>query len=115
MVQQEYTVMPPGGNGYRIVVEIQDEPIVASRGGRSLALDAAWVRREADAFLERNKDYPGLASYFSGFLKGLHTIGILDVMETIAILSEVSPQPPESDKEKEAEGPQPLWAVWGRI
>lgn len=114
MVQQEYTVMPPGGNGYRIVVEIQDEPIVASRGGRSLALDAAWVKREADAFLDRNKEYPRLVSYFSGYLKGLHTIGILDIIDTIAIPSEGSPLPPEPE-EKEAEGPQPLWAAWGRI
>lgn len=115
-MQQEYTVIPPRGNGYRIVVEIRDEPIIASRGARNMPIDAAWVRREADAFLVRNKDYSGLASYFAGFLKGLHTIGILDVVEMIAIPSEVSPLPPEeSDEEKEEEAPQPLWAAWGRI
>ena len=114
MVQQEYTVMPPGGNGYRIVVEIQDEPIVASRGGRSLALDAAWVRREADAFLARNKDYSGLASYFSGFLKGLHTIGILNVLDMITIPSEAEATP-EPVKVKDEEAPQPLWAAWQMV
>ena len=110
MVQQEYTVMPPGGNGYRIVVEIQDEPIVASRRGRSLALDAAWVRREADAFLARNKDYSGLVSYFSGFLKGLNAIGVLDVVDVVEIPREEIPAAAPAP-----DGSQPLWAAWGGI
>ena len=114
MIQQEYTVRPPRGNAYRILVEIRDEPIVASRGARTMPLDAAWVKLEADAFLERNKDYPGLASYFSGFLKGLHTIGILNVLDMITIPSEAEATP-EPVKVKEEEAPQPLWAAWGRI
>lgn len=105
MIQQEYTVRPPRGNAYRILVEVRDEPIVASRGSRSLHLDAAWVKTVAEDFLTRNKDYPGLVSYFSGFLKGLHTLGVIDVVETNPIPSE----------EKEADEPTPLWAAWQKV
>ncbi len=112
MVRQEYVVTPPRGNAYRIVVEVRDEPIVASRGARTISLDAAWVKREADAFLTRNKDYSGLVPYFSGYLKGLHTIGILDIIEAIAIPSEVPP--PELEK-NEKDAPQQLWVAWQQM
>ena len=110
MIQQDFTVQPPRGNGYRIVVQIKDEPIVASRGERSLPLDADWVQREAAAFLSRNRDYPGLVSYFSGFLKGLNAIGVLDVVDVVEIPREEIPAAAPAP-----DGSQPLWAAWGRI
>lgn len=110
MVQQVYMVMPPRGNGYRITVEIHDEPIIASRGARTISLDAVWVRREADAFLARNKDYSGLVSYFSGFLKGLNAIGVLDVVDVVEIPREEIPAAAPAP-----DGSQPLWAAWGGI
>lgn len=114
MIQQEYTVRPPRGIGYRIVVEIRDEPIVASRGSRTLSLDAAWVNQSTAAFLARNKDYSGIVPYFAGFLKGLNAIGVLDVVETIPIPSEVPPRPPEPEEQREV-APQPLWAAWKQV
>ena len=96
MIQQEYTVRPPRGIGYRIVVEIRDEPIVASRGSRTLSLDAAWVSfRQMPSSSGTRISWA--ASYFSGFLKGLHTIGILNVLDMI---KSSRPRPPLNGKGK---------------
>ena len=107
MVQQVYTVMVPGGVAYRITVEIRDEPIVASRGGKSLALDPDWVKAVLDQFLEDNKRYNGVVTYFAGYLRCLKYLGVISDVEYEEI-------PPAASAPKTDE-PTPLWAAWGRI
>jgi len=111
MVWQEYKVMPPGGKAYRLVVEIPEDPITASRGERSLALDPDRVKTVLDQFLEDNKSYSGVVTYFAGYLRCLKYLGVISTVE----YEEIPPDAPPTAPAPKADEPTPLWAAWGRI
>lgn len=116
MVQQEYMVKSPRGSAYRFKVVVPEPPIVASRGEKTLALNADWLKHTLDEFLTRNKDYSGVVTYFSGYLMSLKTLGVISVVN----YEEIPPdaEPPTSNDEGGDEGgdePQPLWAAWQKV
>ncbi|MBP7298778.1 MAG: hypothetical protein KA967_00030 [Methanoculleus sp.] len=113
MVQQEYVVRPHRGTAYRFVIEIPDDPIVASRRGKSLALDAAWAKTVLDQFIDDNKDYESLVTYFAGYLRSLKYLGVVSAVYYNVIPREDPPAEPAT--RKEAEDPQPLWTAWQQV
>lgn len=112
MVQQVYTIIPPRGNGYRIAVEVPDDPGRVSCGGRNIVIDANLVKSILDEIIARNTEYGAIVPYFTGHLKCLKTLGIVSHVTTEEIPREENP--PEAPEPKPNE-PQPLWAAWGRI
>ena len=116
MVQQEYVVRTPKGATYQFNVKIPDEPVVGSRGDKSVILNADWVKVVLEGVIARNADYGQIVPYFSGHLKCLRTLGIIS-----DISHEEIPRPPPDEGEvpksnaPKPDEPQPLWAAWQRI
>ena len=112
MTNLVYDVQGPTGKAYRYSLEIRDPPIVATRGDKTLTLDAEWVAGNLDELMRNNNNRAqSVVVYFLGYVRSLSYLGVLGEVSYEGIPRAA---PPAASAPKKDE-PTPRWAAWQKV